>query len=53
MGRSYGYEPNDLPITQSVSERIVRLPFYPDLARDGLDYCMESMSKVLEKIYGR
>jgi dTDP-4-amino-4,6-dideoxygalactose transaminase len=53
MGRSYGYEPNDLPITQSVSERIVRLPFYPDLARDGLDYCVESMSKVLEKIYGR
>jgi dTDP-4-amino-4,6-dideoxygalactose transaminase len=31
MGRRYGYEPGDLPVTEAVSEQIVRLPFYASL----------------------
>jgi dTDP-4-amino-4,6-dideoxygalactose transaminase len=31
MGRRYGYKPGDLPVTEAVSEEIVRLPFYASL----------------------
>jgi dTDP-4-amino-4,6-dideoxygalactose transaminase len=32
MGRKYGYGPGDCPVTEQISERLVRLPFYNDLA---------------------
>ena len=47
-----GYRPEDLPVTEDVAQRIVRLPFYADLAGEGLDYCIESMHTVLDRIYG-
>lgn len=50
-GLEYGYKADDLPITEDLANRIVRLPFYTGLAEVGLDYCVESMSKVLSKIY--
>jgi len=28
MGRQFGYKPGDLPITEDVSERLLRLPFF-------------------------
>lgn len=31
MGRHMGYTENDCPVTQDVSQRLVRLPFYNDL----------------------
>lgn len=31
MGRTFGYEPGCLPITEDVSSRLLRLPFYHDL----------------------
>lgn len=31
MGRKYGGNPGDCPVTESVSDRIVRLPFYNEL----------------------
>ena len=31
MGRRYGYAPGDLPVTEAVTEEIVRLPFYTSL----------------------
>ena len=31
MGMSLGYSPDDLPVTQSVSARLLRLPVYADL----------------------
>jgi len=52
MGRKFGYQPEDLPVTEALSERIVRLPFYTDLAEEGLNYCLEAMSDVLEELYG-
>ncbi len=51
MGRQFGYKPEDVPITEDIARRIVRLPFYTDLADNGLDYCLEGMGKVLEEIY--
>jgi len=32
VGRALGYAPGDLPITEEVAGRLVRLPFYTDLA---------------------
>ena len=51
MGRKYGYQPDDVPLTEDISKRIVRLPFYADLAEEGLDYCLDSMKQVLDAMY--
>lgn len=34
MGRSFGGEPGDCPVTERVSDRLLRLPFYNDLGAD-------------------
>jgi dTDP-4-amino-4,6-dideoxygalactose transaminase len=52
MGQRFGYRPEDLPLTEDLASRIVRLPFYTDLADDGLGYCTEVMAKVLRELYG-
>jgi dTDP-4-amino-4,6-dideoxygalactose transaminase len=31
MGRSFGGKPGDCPVTEQISDRLVRLPFYNDL----------------------
>jgi dTDP-4-amino-4,6-dideoxygalactose transaminase len=31
MGRGFGYTEQDCPVTQDISQRLVRLPFYNDL----------------------
>lgn len=53
MGRKFGYKPEDLPLTEDIGSRIVRLPFYTDLAKSGLDYCISGMESVLSSIYGK
>ncbi|MGH9552539.1 MAG: DegT/DnrJ/EryC1/StrS family aminotransferase, partial [Terriglobales bacterium] len=32
MGRKFGAQPGDCPITEDMSERVLRLPFYNDLS---------------------
>ena len=51
MGRKYGYQANDLPITEDLASRIVRLPFYTELQGDSLEYCIDGMQSVLRSIY--
>jgi len=51
MGIKLGYKPEDLPLTENLASRIVRLPLYTGLAEQGLDYCINSMRKVLNIIY--
>ncbi len=50
-GIELGYKVEDLPLTEDVANRLVRLPFYTGLADSGLDHCINSMSQVLNKIY--
>jgi dTDP-4-amino-4,6-dideoxygalactose transaminase len=52
QGREYGYKPEDLPLTEDAFSRLVRLPFYTDLANEGLDYTIKHMKLVLKEIYG-
>lgn len=48
MGRAMGYEPGSLPVTEDVSGRLLRLPFYFDLSRPQQD---EVVSRIME-FYG-
>ena len=32
MGRRFGGRPGDCPVTEQVSDRLLRLPFYNDLS---------------------
>lgn len=50
-GMEYGYKKDDLALTQDLTNRIVRLPFYTELGEQGLEYCIEAMQNVLKTIY--
>ncbi len=52
MGARYGYKPEDLPLTEDLAGRIVRLPLYAGLADSGLDYGLSAMKEVLTTLYG-
>jgi len=47
MGRRLGNRPGQLPVTESVSERIVRLPLYPDLTDAEQDRIVEVVTEFL------
>lgn len=48
MGRGFGGQPGDCPVTEDVSERLLRLPFFPQLREDEQDeVCREIMSVAL------
>ena len=51
MGLEFGYNAEDLPITQDLADKIVRLPFYTELGETGLDHCIGSMKHVLDELY--
>lgn len=46
MGRKLGYRLGDLPISEEISETIIRLPMYPALKKSEMDY----IAAVLEKV---
>jgi len=50
-GLEYGYKKEDLPLTEDLGNKIVRLPFYTELGENGLEYCVEEMRKQLKRIY--
>lgn len=43
MGQKLGYKKGDLPITENISDRILRLPFYNDLTIDDQSYVIDKM----------
>lgn len=49
MGKKLGYKDSDLPITEDVSKRLLRLPFYNDMTTEEQDYVIDNGSKYLEK----
>ena len=52
MGKSFGYNSNDLPITEDISRRIVRLPLYNELKDEkNLRYCIKGIKSALNIIY--
>lgn len=49
MGQKLGCKAGDLPVTENVSGRILRLPIYPGLGNNELEYIVESISNILKK----
>lgn len=43
VGESLGYRKNQLEITESISEKLLRLPFYFDLSREDQDYVIKNI----------
>jgi dTDP-4-amino-4,6-dideoxygalactose transaminase len=50
-GLEFGYTAEDLPMTEDLASRIVRLPFYTELGEVGLDYCIDAMRITLDNLY--
>ena len=38
MGRKYGYKKGDLPVTEEISERMLRLPIHNNLKYNLIDF---------------
>jgi len=51
MGRSFGYNDKDLPITESISSRILRLPLYADLKINDVDHVLTHLFTSLGENY--
>jgi len=52
-GIELGYKPEDLPVTEDIASRVVRLPIYPDLGKStsDLEYVIQSVRSVLTDMY--
>jgi dTDP-4-amino-4,6-dideoxygalactose transaminase len=49
MGKRFGYREGDLPLTEDLSARLLRLPFYPDITREEQMRVVKSLSEFLEQ----
>jgi dTDP-4-amino-4,6-dideoxygalactose transaminase len=49
VGRAMGYKEGQLPVTESISVRLLRLPFYYELRRDEQAAVVESIEKFFRK----
>lgn len=53
MGRTYGYRPGDLPVTESMASRLVRLPCYFELTTGEQDRVIEVLNRFARSGGGR
>jgi dTDP-4-amino-4,6-dideoxygalactose transaminase len=44
MGRQFGGQQGDCPVTEDISDRLLRLPFYVELNEADLSYIVESIT---------
>lgn len=47
MGNRLGYHEGDLPVTENVSDRLLRLPMYAGMTDEELDYVIASVTAVI------
>ena len=45
MGGKFGYKPGDLPVTESASGRLLRLPLYPDIGREAQEFVVAAIKE--------
>jgi dTDP-4-amino-4,6-dideoxygalactose transaminase len=43
MGQGFGGKPGDCPVTEDLSDRVLRLPFYNDLSEEDQAYVVDSL----------
>jgi perosamine synthetase len=46
--KKFGYKRGDFPVSESVSDRSIALPFYSNLKRVDIDYITDSLKRILE-----
>jgi len=49
MGKKLGYKKGDLPITENISGRLLRLPMYADLKIAELDYIIKELYNIINE----
>jgi len=49
MGQQLGYQAGELPITETYSERLLRLPFFYEMQESDVERVVEAVSQFLEK----
>lgn len=47
MGRQFGYRPGQLPITEKISDRLIRLPFYHAMTTKEQDFVIQKLKALL------
>jgi perosamine synthetase len=50
MCEQFGYKQGDFPITESVSNRTIALPFYNNLKREEVAFVSERLREILDKV---
>lgn len=50
MGIKLGYKPQDLLLTDELASRLVRMPVYPDMTSQELEYILRGVQKTFGKI---
>jgi uncharacterized membrane protein (UPF0127 family) len=50
MGHRLGYRRGDLPVTEEISDRLLRLPLYAGITREELDYVISNVRAVVEGV---
>lgn len=46
-GKKLGYKPEDCPITEDISARLLRLPLYADMTKNDAQYVVDTIKEVL------
>ncbi|WP_037320976.1 dTDP-4-amino-4,6-dideoxygalactose transaminase [Salegentibacter sp. Hel_I_6] len=49
MGLKFGYNKEDLPVTEDLASRLVRLPLYPDLTLKEVEFVIQSIKEIFKK----
>lgn len=49
FGQQRGYDRFDLPVTDRVADRLLRLPIYPTLSEEQVCYITDTLSRILEE----
>ena len=49
MVEQFGYKKGDFPVTESVSQRTIALPFYNNLTRDEVAIVCKTLKNILDK----
>ena len=53
VGRSLGYKENQFPVTESMSARLLRLPFYYDLKKNEQAYVVKKIGQFFGRVSGK
>ncbi|MFA4851415.1 MAG: dTDP-4-amino-4,6-dideoxygalactose transaminase [Bacteroidales bacterium] len=47
MGKKFGYKAGEFPVTEAISSRLLRLPFYNTMVTEEQDYIIDNLMKLL------